>query len=236
MVGRAGGPWPVPGTTHPPPKAGVRCSRWPCCLNGYGCSRPAARAWTTCRVSVITVSPLVSGGRRRRDGTGRTGLAPVTDGVRYTGKWLARACRSCRRLAGLRPGAGKMPALPEHRSRSRASGGVAHLVEQAPHDLAALGGGVVAEDAVDLRTHQQLDVRFDNVLDLADLVLGALARVDVGDVDDTSCRPGRAPYDHPPMIPESVPLQAHLSLDTQPPFKLISDWTRLPLGTRHGRR
>ena len=44
-------------------------------------SRPAARAWTTCRVSVIMVSPLaaLSGGRRRRDGAGRTGLTPVTE-------------------------------------------------------------------------------------------------------------------------------------------------------------
>ena len=41
----------------------------------------------------------------------------------WVGEWLARACRSCRRFAGLRPVAGKMPALPGHRSRSRASGG-----------------------------------------------------------------------------------------------------------------
>ena len=31
------------------------------------------------------------------------------------------------------------------------------------------------------------------------------------------------------MIPELAPLQAHLSLDTQPPFRLTSHWTRLPL-------
>ena len=31
------------------------------------------------------------------------------------------------------------------------------------------------------------------------------------------------------MIPESLPLQAHLSLDTIPPFRLTSHWTRLSL-------
>ena len=43
--------------------------------------------------------------------------------VPRAGVWMARVCRSCRRLAGLRPVAGKMPALPGHRSRGRASGG-----------------------------------------------------------------------------------------------------------------
>ena len=43
--------------------------------------------------------------------------------VPRAGGWVARGCRSCRRLAGLRPVAGKMPALPGHRSRGRASGG-----------------------------------------------------------------------------------------------------------------
>ena len=37
--------------------------------------------------------------------------------VPRAGEWVARGCRSCRRLAG------KMPALPGHRSRGRASGG-----------------------------------------------------------------------------------------------------------------
>ena len=32
--------------------------------------------------------------------------------VPWVGEWPARACRSCRRFAGLRPVAGKMPALP----------------------------------------------------------------------------------------------------------------------------
>ena len=32
--------------------------------------------------------------------------------VARAGEWMARVCRSCRRLAGLRPDAGKMPALP----------------------------------------------------------------------------------------------------------------------------
>ena len=31
------------------------------------------------------------------------------------------------------------------------------------------------------------------------------------------------------MIHELAPLQAHLSLDTQPPFRLTSHWTRLLL-------
>lgn len=34
-------------------------------------------------------------------------------------------------------------------------------------------------------------------------------------------------HDHPPMIPERAPLQAHLSLDIQPPFRLTFHWTRL---------
>ena len=43
--------------------------------------------------------------------------------VPWVGEWLARACRSCRRLAGLRPVAGKMPALPERHSQGHALGG-----------------------------------------------------------------------------------------------------------------
>ena len=43
--------------------------------------------------------------------------------VPRAGVGVARGCRSCRRFAGLRPGAGKMPALPGHRSQGRASGG-----------------------------------------------------------------------------------------------------------------
>ena len=43
--------------------------------------------------------------------------------VPWVGEWLARACRSCRRFAGLRPVAGKMPALPGHHSQGRALGG-----------------------------------------------------------------------------------------------------------------
>ena len=43
--------------------------------------------------------------------------------VPWVGEWPARACRSCRRFAGLWPVAGKMPALPGHRSQGRASGG-----------------------------------------------------------------------------------------------------------------
>ena len=35
----------------------------------------------------------------------------------WVGEWPARACRSCRRFAGLRPVAGKMPALPGHHSQ-----------------------------------------------------------------------------------------------------------------------
>ena len=33
-------------------------------------------------------------------------------------------------------------------------------------------------------------------------------------------------YDHPPMIPDP-PLQAHLSLDSPPPFRLMFHWTKL---------
>ena len=43
--------------------------------------------------------------------------------VPRAGEWVAQVCRSCRRLAGLRPVAGKMPALPGHHSQGRASGG-----------------------------------------------------------------------------------------------------------------
>ena len=31
------------------------------------------------------------------------------------------------------------------------------------------------------------------------------------------------------MIPETNPLQAHFSLDSRPPFRLMPHWTRLPL-------
>ena len=51
-------------------------------------------------------------------------------------------------------------ALPTDLDGARAARrGVAHLVEQPAHDLVSLGGGVLAEDAIDFGTHQQLDVR-----------------------------------------------------------------------------
>ena len=64
---------------------------------------------------VVLVGALRARGPRSQDVTPRA--------TPWVGEWLARACRSCRRFAGLRPVAGKMPTLPGHRSRSRASGG-----------------------------------------------------------------------------------------------------------------
>ena len=58
-------------------------------------------------------------------------------------------------FAGLHPRAQPI----ELDGASAAGRGVAHLVEQAARDPVPLGRGVLAEDAVDLRTHQQLDVR-----------------------------------------------------------------------------
>ena len=56
--------------------------------------------------------------------TGRLRSQDVTPkATPWVGEWLARACRSCRRFAGLRPVAGKMPALPGRHSQGHASGG-----------------------------------------------------------------------------------------------------------------
>ena len=53
---------------------------------------------------------------------------------------------------------------PGHGRAGTAGRGVTQLVEQAPRDGGPLGRGVLAEDAVDLRTPQRLDVRCVDVL------------------------------------------------------------------------
>ena len=70
--------------------------------------------------------PARSGPQARHMGkrTGRLRFreTPITPrAVPRAGEWVDQVCRSCRRLAGLRPVAGKMPALPEHRSQGTPS-------------------------------------------------------------------------------------------------------------------
>ena len=74
--------------------------------------------WLGC---VVPVGALRAFGPLRARCPRSQDIAPGA--VPRAGEWVARVCRSCRRFAGLRPVAGKMPALPGHRSQGRASGG-----------------------------------------------------------------------------------------------------------------
>ena len=82
---------------------------------------PIATGWNdTCRVGISPAERvcLCTAHRDARALRGRHRSQDIAPGATpWVGEWLARACGSCRRFAGLRPVAGKMPALPGRRPK-----------------------------------------------------------------------------------------------------------------------